>query len=92
MDGELVKTHGRQGSDIGELQYPFLTGSDEFNNILIAGNANHRMDVLKADGQFQSLPLAGLGKNPMCARLHRDKLFVALWYAKTLQVFSIANI
>ena len=91
MDGQLVTTHGRQGRNLGELDWPLLTGSDEFNNILIAGHYNQRIDVLKPDGELQSLPVVGLGQYPMCARVHMDKLYVVLWSSQTLQVFSIGS-
>ena len=89
MDGQLVTTHGRQGRNIGEMYYPFLTGSDEFNNILIAGNNNDRIDILKADGQFQSLPVAGVGPYPACARIYKKRLYVSTQSVERLQVFTI---
>ena len=52
FDGQLVQEHGTKGSGVGGLNRPLLTGCDSFNNILIAGNENHRLDVLRADGSF----------------------------------------
>ena len=90
MDGKLVSTHGRPGnSSIGELQNPLLTGSDQCGNLLIAGGDTHRIDVLKADGEFQSLPVTGMGQQPMCARTYMNSLYVVLWGAKALQTFAI---
>ena len=88
MDGQLVTTHGRQGNNIGELQYPRLTGSDDFNNILIASYSNHRIDILKADGQFQCLPVTGVDR-VMCARVYKDRLYVVLWSTQKMKVFAI---
>ena len=82
--------HGRPGNNsIGELQNPLLTGSDQFGNLLIAGGDTHRIDVLKADGEFQSLPVTGMGQQPMCARTYMNSLYVVLWGAKALQTFAI---
>ena len=89
MDGQLVTTHGRQGRNLGELDWPLLTGSDEFNNIIIAGNATARIDILKADGKFESLPVVDVGKQPVCARIYMGRLYVAAWHWKELHVLAI---
>ena len=93
FDGHLVQEHGTKGSGVGGLNRPLLTGCDSSNNILIAGNENHRLDVLRADGSFCTLPVHGLKRYPMCARMYQGKLYVMVYVSSVvvhLQVFSIA--
>ena len=61
VDGQLVTTHGRRGSNIGELQWPLLTGSDEFNNILIVDQEVDELQnpLLTGSDEFNNILIAG---------------------------------
>ena len=91
LDGQLIQTYNTYGSSGIRLIHPFLAGCDKFNSVLIAGNHNQRLDVLKADdGSFQTQSVEGIGRFPVCARIHDNKLYVVCWKASSpMQVFSI---
>ena len=87
--GQLIMTYGKFGTNLGEFSSGHLSGSDAFGNVLIAGNGNRRLDVLKANGTVQRLPVNGIGQNSLCFRVHKDKLYIVLFSAG-FQVFSVA--
>ena len=77
MDGQLVTTHGRLDSRHDALHWPLLTGSDALNNVLLANYASNQISILKADGNFYSVPVSDIGGGPMCARIYMNRLYVA---------------
>ena len=88
MDGQLVHTYESYGPDEIKFHCPLLSGIDDEGNILVAGNDNKRIDVLKADGSWGSLEMDGLEERPVCARIFGNKLFVKP-RDKPMQVFKI---
>ena len=88
MDGQLVHTYESYGSHEIQFQCPLLSGIDDEGNILVAGNDNRRIDVLKTDGSRRSLNINGLDELPVCARVVGSKLFVKP-ESKPMQVFQI---
>ena len=67
---------------------PSLSGVDSAGNILISDFENHRLVVLKADGSIHTVPVQNIGRNPTCARVNGGLLYVSVWEAKAIQVFT----
>ena len=86
--GELLQVFGSEGSAIGQLCFSYIIEIDDDGNILIAGNRNKKIDILKRDDSFVSLNIPGLYENPTCVRVFDNKLFV-MHYKEPLQVFKI---
>ena len=86
--GHLLKTPVNAGTDHSEFCGGNLSGSDAFGDVLIAGNGHRRLNVLNASGTLQILPVNGIGLVPVCARIHKEKLYISL-SSKRLQVFSV---
>ena len=60
--------------------------TDDQGNILIAGNWNKIIDILKRDGYFASLNIPRLKNWRTCARIFDNKVLV-MYYNEPLQVF-----
>ena len=86
--GEQVRTFGSYGSGYGQMKYPRMSEIDDEGNILIAGNDNTQIDILKNDGSFVSLKIPELEYGPMYARVFDNKLFVVP-FRKVIQVFKV---
>ena len=88
MDGQLVHTYESYGSDEIKFHCPLLSGIDDEGDILVAGNDNRRIDILKADGSWGNLGIVGLEEFPGCARVVGHKLF-AKPALESMQLFKI---
>ena len=84
----LYKLTKSYRSDEIQFHCPLLSGIDDEGNILVAGNDNRRIDILKADGSWGNLGIEGLEEFPACARVVGHKLFVKPTLG-SMQLFKI---
>ncbi|EDO47311.1 predicted protein [Nematostella vectensis] len=89
--GELARSFGKVGREIGEFYYPSGISVDEKNRFIIADSGNNRIQVLNSVGDFL-LVFGSSGpeklKSPESAIFTKDHFIVADTGNNVLKVFS----
>ncbi|MFC2136475.1 6-bladed beta-propeller, partial [Bacteroidota bacterium] len=52
VNGNLIKTYGARGDDIGEFNYPTFLAVDEYGNLFIVDSMNFRLQIFDKDGNY----------------------------------------
>ncbi|XP_070560137.1 tripartite motif-containing protein 2-like [Ptychodera flava] len=52
QDGNHIKSFGSNGSQKGQLSYPYFVCIDNTGNVYVSDSGNHRIQVFNGDGQF----------------------------------------
>ncbi len=75
LTGEVVRTIGKQGSEQGELSYPFGVAVDDDGRLWVADNGNSRVQCFTEDGEF--VCMFSTNKSPSGIAYHSERLFVS---------------
>ena len=77
LDGEFKKSYGTYGSDVGQLNYPYICDEDDAGNILIADKKNNRLQVMTPQGRFCVVNLTPRMEGPIAAAFYQGSVYVA---------------
>ena len=89
-----VVSVGSRGSDEGQFILPWgVVFNSKTNNIYVAEEGNHRVQVFDKDGKylfkFGDMDGPGKMKSPLCIAIYKDKVFVTQYLGGCVLVFDL---
>ena len=75
-NGALIDKCGGRGSGVGEMNFPFICGSDAEGAVMVADSGNKRLQVRDSANEWHVIQLQPQVEYPKSVILLNDALFV----------------